>query len=242
MIHHKSVKLAEYFYCYVWQGSGNNCNAVLWPSVLRGEHPHVLVDPGHVRNELGEPCFDSLSEAMKKDGFKIEDIGLVIGTHSHPDHIEATDLVVKKSGALFTSSREEDEFYRTMGKMFFQMFGSKPPEVNPFFYLKGGDLSLGARNGKMAVKVFVTPGHSPGSVSLYLEEPKILISGDVVFAGSIGRTDFPGGSPSLLRKSIDELSQLDVEYLVPGHSTDAGGIIAGKEKVRRNFYAVKMFI
>ncbi len=71
MIHHKSVKLAEYFYCYVWQGSGNNCNAVLWPSVLRGEHPHVLVDPGHVRNELGEPCFDSLSEAMKKDGFRI---------------------------------------------------------------------------------------------------------------------------------------------------------------------------
>jgi len=69
-----------------------------------------------------------------------------------------------------------------------------------------------------------------------------LISGDVVFAGSVGRTDFPGGTPSLLRKSIDKLSQLDVEYLVPGHSTEAGGIIAGKDKVRRNFYTVKMFI
>ena len=64
----------------------------------------------------------------------------------------------------------------------------------------------------------------------------------MVFAGSVGRTDFPGGSPSLLRKSIDELSQLDVEYVVPGHSTDSGGIIAGKDKVRRNFYTVKMFI
>jgi glyoxylase-like metal-dependent hydrolase (beta-lactamase superfamily II) len=179
---------------------------------------------------------------MKKDGFKIEDIGLVIGTHSHPDHIEATDLVVKKSGTLFTLSREEDEFYRTMGKMFFQAFGGKPPEVNPFCYLKEGDLSLGAKNNKMAVKVFVTPGHSPGSISLYLEKDKILVSGDVVFAGSIGRTDFPGGSPSLLRKSIDELSQLDVEYLVPGHSTEAGSIIAGKDKVRRNFYTVKMFV
>jgi len=69
-----------------------------------------------------------------------------------------------------------------------------------------------------------------------------LISGDVVFAGSIGRTDFPGGSPSLLRKSIDELSQLDVEYLVPGHSTEMGSIISGKDKVKRNFYTVKMFI
>jgi glyoxylase-like metal-dependent hydrolase (beta-lactamase superfamily II) len=242
MIYHKSVKLAENFYCYVWQGRGNNCNAILWPSVLRGEHPHVLVDPGHVRNELGETCFDSLAQAMERDGFKIEDVGLVIATHSHPDHIEATELVVGKSGALYTLSCEEDEFYRTMGKAFFQSFGDKPLEVAPSFYLKEGDLSLGAKDNKMAVKVLLTPGHSPGSISLYLEEDKILVSGDVVFAGSIGRTDFPGGSPSLLRKSIDELSQLDVEYLVPGHSTEMGSIIAGKDKVRRNFYTVKMFI
>jgi hydroxyacylglutathione hydrolase len=242
MIYHQSVKLAEHLYCYVWQGRGNNCNAILWPSVLRGEHPHVLVDPGHVRNELGETCFDSLAQAMEKDGFKMEDTGLVIATHSHPDHIEAAELVVKKSGALFTLSREEDEFYRTMGMSFFQMFGSKPPQVDPSFYLKEGDLSLGAKDNKLAVKVLLTPGHSPGSISLYMEGDKILISGDVVFAGSIGRTDFPGGSPSLLRKSIDELSQLDVEYLVPGHSTEAGSIIAGKDNVKRNFYTVKMFV
>jgi hydroxyacylglutathione hydrolase len=242
MIYHESVKLTEKFYCYVWQGRGNNCNTILWPSVLRGEHPHVLIDPGLVRDELGEPCFDSLTQAMEKDGFKMADIGLVIATHSHPDHIEAAELVVEKSGALFTLSREEDEFYRTTGMSFFQMFGSKPPQVNPSFYLKEGDLSLGAKDDRVAVKVVFTPGHSPGSVSLYLEEDKILISGDVVFAGSIGRTDFPGGSPSLLRKSIDELSQLDVEYLVPGHSTEMGSIIAGKDKVKRNFYTVKMFL
>jgi hydroxyacylglutathione hydrolase len=242
MIYHKSVKLAEKFYCYLWQGRGNNCNTVLWPSVLRGESPHVLVDPGLVRDELGEPCFNSLAQAMAGDGFKIEDIGLVIATHSHPDHIEATELVVEKSGALFTLSREEDEFHRTVGMSYFQMFGGKPPQVNPSFYLKEGNLSLGVKDDKVAVKVFLTPGHSPGSISLYMEEDKILISGDVVFAGSIGRTDFPGGSPSLLRKSIDELSQLDVEYLVPGHSTEMGSIIAGKDKVRRNFYTVKMFI
>ena len=242
MIYHKSVKLAEKFYCYSWQGRGNNCNAILWPSVLRGERPHVLIDPGHVRNELGEPCFDSLTQAMERDGFKMEDVGLVIGTHSHPDHIEATELVVGKNGALYALSREEDEFYRTIGKAFFQSFGDKPLEVDPSFYLKEGDLSLGAKDNRMAVNVLLTPGHSPGSISLYLEEDKILISGDVVFAGSIGRTDFPGGSPSLLRKSIDELSQLDAEYLVPGHSTEMGSIIAGKDKVRRNFYTVKMFI
>jgi glyoxylase-like metal-dependent hydrolase (beta-lactamase superfamily II) len=242
MIYHKSVKLAEKFYCYLWQGRGNNCNAILWPSVLRGERPHVLIDPGHVSNELGEPCFDSLAQAMEGDGFKMEDIGLVIATHSHPDHIEATELVVEKSGALFTLSREEDEFHRTVGMNYFQMFGGKVPQVTPSFYLKEGNLSLGVKDDKVEVKVVFTPGHSPGSISLYMEEDKILISGDVVFTGSIGRTDFPGGSSSLLRKSIDKLSQLDVEYLVPGHSTEMGSIVAGKDQVRRNFYTVKMFI
>ncbi len=242
MVYHNSVKLAKDFYCYVWQGRGNNCNAVLLSSVLRGERPHILVDPGHVSNELGEPCFDSLAQAMERDGFTMGSIGLVIGTHSHPDHIEAAESVVEQSGALFTLSREEDEFYRNAGKMFFQAFGAKPPQIDPFFYLEPGDLTLGAKDDKLAIKVLLTPGHSPGSVSLYLEEDKILITGDVVFAGSIGRTDFPGGSSSLLRRSIDELSQLDAEYVVPGHSTEAGSIIAGRDDVRRNFYAVKMFI
>jgi hydroxyacylglutathione hydrolase len=242
MIYHRSVQLTDKLYCYVWEGRGNNCNAVLWPSVLRGEYPHVLIDPGHIRDELGEACFDSLTQAMENDGFKMEDIGLVIATHSHPDHIEAVELVVEKSGALFTLSSEEDEFYRTMGMSFFQMFGVKPPQVEPSFFLKEGDLSLGAKDDKLAVKVLLTPGHSPGSVCLYLENDKILISGDVVFAGGVGRTDFPGGSPSLLRKSIDELSKLDVEYLVPGHSTEMGGVVAGEGKVRRNFYTVKMFV
>jgi len=236
------MRLADHLHCYLWQGRGNNCNAILLPGVLRGEQQHVLVDPGHVRNELGEPCFDSLTQAMAKDGFKVEDIGLVIGTHCHPDHIEATELVVQRSEALFALSSEEDAFYGTMGKLFLQALGGKLPGAAPSFYLKEGNLSLGPKDGNVTIKVFLTPGHSPGSISLYLERDRVLIAGDVVFAGSIGRTDFPGGSASLLRRSIDRLSQLDVEYLVPGHCTQAGSVIAGKDKVRRNFYAVKVFI
>jgi len=200
----------------------------------------VLVDPGHIRNEFGEACFDSLTQSIEKDGFKIEDVGLVINTHSHPDHLEASEPIVEKSDALVTLSREENEFYQTVGKAFFQAFGARPPQVEPAFYLEEGDLNLGSNN-RLAIKVLLTPGHSPGSICLYLEEEKILISGDVVFFGSIGRTDFPGGSLSLLQKSIDKLTQLDVEYLVPGHSTEFGNIIAGKDKVTRNFHMVRMF-
>ncbi len=241
MINHKSIQVGKNFYCYVWMGRGNNCNASFLCHILRGERPHVLVDPGHIKNELRENCFDSLTQAMEKDGFRVEDVGLVICTHSHPDHFEAIEPVVARSGALLALSREEDEFYANTGSRFYNAFGSKAPQVKPFFYLKEGDLSLGAKN-KLAIKVLSTAGHTPGSISLYLKEPKILISGDVVFLGSVGRTDFPGGSASLLRKSIDKLSQLDVEYLIPGHSTEAGDIIAGKDKVARNFHLVKMFI
>jgi hydroxyacylglutathione hydrolase len=63
-----------------------------------------------------------------------------------------------------------------------------------------------------------------------------------VFYGSIGRTDFPGGSLSLLKKSIDKLSKLDVDYVVPGHRTEYGNVIKGKTNVQRNFQAVKLFL
>jgi hydroxyacylglutathione hydrolase len=242
MISHASVKLTEECYCYVWQGRGNNCNTVVLRAVLRGDRQHVIIDPGHIRNELGEPCFDSLSDAMRKDDLSIEDVGLVIGTHCHPDHIEAAEQVIRKSGALFSMSAEEDGFYREIGRTFFQALGGDAPGTDPAFHLQEGDLSLGPNEHRITVKVFLTPGHSPGSISLHLEKERILITGDVVFAGSVGRTDFPGGSPTALMKSIDRLSQLEVEYLVPGHSTTAGSIVAGKDNVRRNFYAVKMFM
>jgi len=239
--YYSPVKLADGLHCYIWQGKGNNCNSCVFANVLRGERPHALIDPGHIANEFGEPCFDYLVKVMEKDGFKIEDIGLIINTHSHPDHCEANEKVVEKSGAWITLSGEEDEFRNTLGKRLYSMFRVKIPEFTPLFYLKEGELNLGATS-KVRLQVFLAPGHSPGSVCLYWPEEKILITGDVVFYGSIGRTDFPSGSLSQLKQSIDRLSQLDVECLVPGHNTELGSIVKGKQNVERNFQAVKLFI
>jgi hydroxyacylglutathione hydrolase len=238
---YESVQLANGFYCYIWQGNGNNCNTCLFVDVLRGEKPHVIIDPGHITNELGENCFDDLAKAISDDGFKVDDIGLIINTHSHLDHCQANELVVRKSGAWVTLSQEEDEFRRTSGERLNSMMGAKSPDFTPLFYLKEGELNLGAKN-KVRLRVFMTPGHSPGSICLYWPETRILITGDVVFYGSIGRTDFPGGSLSLLKKSIDKLSRLDVDYLVPGHRTEYGNVIKGKTNVQRNFQAVKLFL
>ena len=62
-----------------------------------------------------------------------------------------------------------------------------------------------------------------------------MICGDVIFAGNTGRVDFPGGSGKLLKESIENLSNLDIEYLLPGHM----GIVAGKERVQKNFEFVR---
>lgn len=238
---YQSVKTADNLYCYIWQGRGNNCNTCLFVNVLRGERPHIIIDPGHISNEFREPGFDSLVKAIEKDGLRIEDVGLIINTHTHPDHCQANEVLVQKSQAMVTLSKEEDEFRRTIGERLYTMFGAKNPQFSPFFYLKEGNLSLGTKN-KVNLQVLVTPGHSPGSVCLYWQENKVLITGDIIFYGSIGRTDFPGGSLSQLKKSIDRLSELDVAYLIAGHSTEFGSIVQGKQNVKRNFQAVKLFI
>ena len=248
---HRSLKLAKNLYFYIWQGRGNNCNTCLFTNVLRGERPHVIIDPGSIVNELREPCFDSLLMAMQGDGFKVDDIGLIINTHTHPDHCEAMETIVQKSRpenekgkvtqALIALSREEEVYHRTIGKNLYSKLGLNVPQFEPFIYLVEGDLILG-KERKINLQILHTPGHSPGSLSIYWPDNKVLIPGDVIFHGSIGRTDFHGGSITLLRQSIEKLSKLEVDYLLPGHSTEYGNIIEGKENVVRNFQGIKFLI
>ena len=242
------MRLIDNLYFYIWQGKGNNCHSYLFTGVLRGDRPHVLIDPGHKVNESGERCFERLTTSINRDGIKAEDIGLIINTHCHPDHCEANQLFVAKSRekegggkvkqALITIHKEEDEFRKTMGRAFMRMMGTEA-DFEPNFYLTEGELNLG-KEGKLTLNILHTPGHSPGSISIYWPNNKVLISGDVIFYGSIGRTDLPGGNSILLKKSIEMLSELDVEYLLPGHSTEFGNIIRGKEKVRENFAFIRM--
>ena len=120
-------------------------------------------------------------------------------------------------------------------------FGSKAPQFEPFFYLNEGELILGQER-KLELRLLHTPGHTPGSMSIYWPESKVLIAGDVIFYGGMGRTDLPGGSMMALKQSIERLSKLDVEYIIAGHPTEYGGIIVGKDNVARNFQAVKLLI
>ena len=100
----------------------------------------------------------------------------------------------------------------------------------PDFFLKEGALDV---NGTQ-LSIINTPGHSPGSITLYGPENKTLFTGDLIFREGVGRTDLPGGDGNQLKASIQRLTGLDVEYLLPGH----GEIVSGKEAVKSNFDSV----
>ena len=219
------MKLVNNLYAYLWQGSDNNCNSYVFANILDNNR-HVIIDPGHIITPYyREPAFDTLVKEMEGDGLEAAAIGLVILTHAHPDHCEAAKVIREKNRALVALHEADEEMY--------ERFGEKVD-----IYLEEGELVLG-REDQIRLNIYHSPGHSPGHITIYWPEQKVLIAGDVIFYQGTGRVDLPGGSAKLLIQSIDRLSELEIEYLLCGHPYGHPGIIKGKEAVQENFDFVK---
>ena len=214
------MKLDTDLYAYIWKSAAeNNSNSFL----IGGEMP-AIIDPGH------QHLVKNLIKLMEKDDNRFEDVRLIIATHGHPDHLEAIQTFAR-GGVQVAIHEEEWKFLQEIGGQFYRAMGMEMPELKVSFFLKEGELKLGSRT----FQVIHTPGHSPGSISLYWPEKKALFTGDVVFPMGVGRTDFPGGDGGLLRDSIERLSQLDAEYLLSGH----GEVIKGRQNILRNFAYIR---
>jgi len=214
------MKVTDGIYSYVWKGVfENNCNSFYF-----GEPLNILFDPG-LKNYT-----DQLLKNMEADGIDIETIGFVFNTHCHPDHVEGT-LNFTKYDIPAAMHKEEIKFLNETGPLFFQMMGMQFPEYKFDIELEEGFLKI----GEVELQVIKTPGHSPASVCVYWPEKKALVCGDLVFQENFGRVDFPGGNAEQLKESIRRISQLDIEYLLPGHMD----IIEGRENVMKNFKIVQ---
>ena len=214
------MKLSPRLHAFVWQSmTANNCNTYLIDGPTR-----VLIDPGHAG------LFDHVQKGLAKLGLSIDDIGLVICTHAHPDHMEAVQLF-KKTPAMIAIHEAEWQLAKSMEKQLKASMGMSLEAFSPDFFLTAGDLSIHG----FEFRVFHTPGHSPGSISLYWPAEKALFTGDLIFKDGLGRTDLPGGNGPQLKESIKSLSGLEAEYLLSGH----GDIICGEKDVKKNFEHVE---
>ena len=238
------MELEGDLHSYPWLGEGNNCNTYAIRYQVDEESRFAVIDPGHwvVPTPLmdprtgravrirQEPAFERLLLAMRQDGIAAEAVGLVVFTHGHIDHCEAGPLL-KRKGARLALHQEDEGVYLEMVS---PGYGDGSVDVDLDIHLREGELWLG-KPPQVCLQVLLTPGHSPGSVSLYWVQRKALFTGDVVFYRNVGRTDIPGGNLSLLRESVRRLSELDAEYLLTGHPYGHPGVIQSREAVVDNF-------
>ncbi len=152
----------------------------------------LIIDPG-----CGNPAEEQeLRHFIESKGLKPTKLIL---THAHIDHVLGCQFVKNTWNIPMYMHHNEIPVLESTVRVG-QMYGvpvSTPP--NPDFFLNAGDtFSIGEHE----FKVLFTPGHSPGSISFYYAAQQLLISGDVLFNGSIGRTDLPGGNFDTLAESI----------------------------------------
>lgn len=179
--------------------------AVAWDEAGAG----VIVDPGF----YDDAEIEAFTGFVKEKGIRPEAIFL---THCHPDHVFGVAELCREYGVKVYMSPEDKEMPQYAGAIC-RLAGMHQPDMD----FTAEDIADGDRIkvGTAEYEVIATPGHTPGSVCFYNRGDKVLFSGDTLFAGSIGRTDLPGGDYDKLIVSVmDKVMGLDGDVMVlPGH-------------------------
>ena len=183
----------------------------------------LVVDPGD------EP--DRIIELLKSNNLTVK---YIICTHGHFDHVGAVTELKQQTGAKVLIHEEELEIYNAAKDMaaFWGYDLDSLPEPDVLLQ-DGADITV----GNLRFKALHTPGHSPGGMCIYGEE--IIITGDTVFAGSVGRTDFYGVDINKLKASFKKLMSLpENTKVLPGHGPET---TISREK-RENIFSEELLL
>jgi len=157
-------------------------------------------------------------------------IAYLLTTHPHWDHILDADELLRRSGAKWGMHLEGVPWLAISQTRMFGFEVDMPKRTPDFFLEDGGTVAV----GDLSLEILHCPGHCPGSVALLERREKILFTGDVLFAGSIGRADLPGGDMATLLGSIREklLPLGDEVRVLAGHGPET---TLGRERLRNPF-------
>ena len=165
------------------------------------------------------------------------EIGSIIVTHAHIDHVGAVAALVDEYACRVLMHAEAEPMLKQLPTQAIMMglrFG-KVPKVD---HRIGEEEVLEV--GALRLRALYTPGHAPGHLAFYVEEEGLVLSGDALFAGSVGRVDLPGGSMEVLMRSIEErlMTLPDETTVYPGHGPQT---TIGNERASNPFLQGGMF-
>ena len=166
----------------------------------------VIIDPGDNAR--------AILKVVRQEGLTITKI---LNTHAHLDHVMAVDPIRAATGALFYLHRDELPVLHDVPERASLWLDSDiEPIDDPVEFLEHGQI---IKFGNQELEVRFTPGHSPGHVVFIHHESRLILAGDTLFQGSIGRYDLPGADgPTLFRSIHEQLFTLPDDYTVlPGH-------------------------
>jgi glyoxylase-like metal-dependent hydrolase (beta-lactamase superfamily II) len=181
----------------------------------------IIIDPGFENRFESSKIFNFVAE----NGLTLK---LLVNTHGHPDHVCGNEMVKEKFHVPILIHESDSYMLGGLNRRESEFFG--PTEFSPSanILLHEGDL---VEFGRITLKVVHTPGHTSGSISLLGERE--VFTGDTLFAGSIGRTDLPGGSENDMRLSLKRLASLPDHLTVyPGHGP---ATTMGEERLNNPF-------
>lgn len=189
----------------------------------------VVIDPGcYEKSEK-----NTLAQFIEAQNLKIK---YLLNTHCHIDHVLGNDFVKQKYNVPLLIHKLDEPVLRSV-KTYAPNYGfNLYQEILPDGYLEEGDI---VSFGNIGLTVIFLPGHAPGHVGFYHKESESLLSGDVLFEQSIGRTDLPGGDMKTLIKSIHQkvFTLPDQVTVYPGHGNTT---TVGEEKISNPFCALNI--